>query len=80
MNFIDVLNNRIPNKHDTHAHYQPKATMRPLRFSLNVTLDGCYDHTVMIADEDVHRHAMESIAQCDALLFGRVTYEMMLTA
>jgi hypothetical protein len=26
--------------------------MRPLCFSLNVTLDGCYDHTVAIADED----------------------------
>jgi dihydrofolate reductase len=31
----------------------------------------------MIADEDLHRHAMEGIAQADALLFGRVTYEMM---
>jgi dihydrofolate reductase len=31
----------------------------------------------MIADEDLHRHAAESIAQADALLFGRVTYEMM---
>ncbi len=54
--------------------------MRPLRFSLNVTLDGCYDHTVGIADEELHRNAMEFIAQCDALLFGRVTYEMMLAA
>ena len=31
----------------------------------------------MIADEDLHRHAAENIAQADALLFGRVTYEMM---
>ncbi|HEY3159186.1 MAG TPA: hypothetical protein VGJ78_09535 [Vicinamibacterales bacterium] len=31
----------------------------------------------MIADEDLHRHALENIAQADALLFGRVTYEMM---
>jgi dihydrofolate reductase len=31
----------------------------------------------MIADEDIHRHARENIAQADALLFGRVTYEMM---
>ena len=31
----------------------------------------------MIADEDLHRHAMENIAQADVLLFGRVTYEMM---
>lgn len=51
--------------------------MRPLRYSINVTLDGCCDHRVMIADEDLHRHAVENIAQADALLFGRVTYEMM---
>jgi dihydrofolate reductase len=31
----------------------------------------------MVADEDLHRHAAENIAQADALLFGRVTYEMM---
>ena len=51
--------------------------MRPLRFSINVTLDGCCDHRVMIADEDIHRHAVENLAQADALLFGRVTYELM---
>lgn len=51
--------------------------MRPLRFSSNVTLDGCYDHTVGVVDEDLHRNAMEYIASCDALLFGRVTYGMM---
>jgi len=31
----------------------------------------------MVADQDLHRHAAENIAQADALLFGRVTYEMM---
>jgi len=51
--------------------------MRPLRYSINVTLDGCCDHRVMLADEDLHRHAIENIEQTDALLFGRVTYEMM---
>ena len=51
--------------------------MRPLRYSINVTLDGCCDHRVGIVDEDLHRHAAENIAQADALLFGRVTYEMM---
>jgi hypothetical protein len=34
----------------------------------------------MIADEDLHRHATENLAQADALLFGRVTYEMMESA
>jgi dihydrofolate reductase len=51
--------------------------MRPLRYSINVTLDGCCDHRAIVPDEDMHRHAAESIAQADALLFGRVTYEMM---
>src|SRR5215203_1477224 len=51
--------------------------MRPLRYSINVTLDGCCDHREMIADDDLHRHAVENLGQADALLFGRVTYEMM---
>ena len=55
----------------------PNRLMRPLRYSINVTLDGCCDHRTGIADEDLHRHAVENIAQADALLFGRVTYEMM---
>src|SRR5687767_15847810 len=54
--------------------------MRPLRYSINVTLDGCCDHRAIAADEDLHRHAAENIARADALLFGRVTYEMMETA
>lgn len=51
--------------------------MRILKFSVNVTLDGCYDHRAMIADEELHRHAMNSIQEADALVFGRVTYRMM---
>jgi dihydrofolate reductase len=51
--------------------------MRPLRYSINVTLDGCCDHRAISPDEDLHRHAVENLAQADALLFGRVTYEMM---
>ena len=51
--------------------------MRRLRYSINVTLDGCCDHRAILPDEELHRHAAENIAQADALLFGRVTYEMM---
>jgi dihydrofolate reductase len=54
--------------------------MRPLRYSINITLDGCCDHRAGIADEALHRHAVENLARADALLFGRVTYEMMETA
>src|SRR5262249_3722250 len=51
--------------------------MRPLRYSINVTLDGCCDHRGIAPDEELHRHAVENLEQADALLFGRVTYEMM---
>src|SRR6202142_854022 len=51
--------------------------MRPLRYSINITLDGCCDHRAIFADEELHRHAAGNLAQADALLFGRVTYEMM---
>src|SRR6185312_3463370 len=51
--------------------------MRPLRYSINVTLDGCCDHRAISPDEELHHHAVENINRADALLFGRVTYEMM---
>jgi dihydrofolate reductase len=51
--------------------------MGPLRYSINVTLDGCCDHRAIPADESLHRHAAENLSRADALLFGRVTYEMM---
>src|SRR5919106_4792776 len=51
--------------------------MRPLRYSINVTLDGCCDHRAGSTDEELHLYWAEKLAQADALLFGRVTYEMM---
>lgn len=51
--------------------------MRPLRYSINVTLDGCCDHRSGIPSEALHRHAAAGIARADALLFGRVIYQMM---
>jgi dihydrofolate reductase len=51
--------------------------MRPLRYAINVTLDGCCDHRAGSTDEELHRYWTEVIARADALLFGRVTYEMM---
>ncbi len=51
--------------------------MRPLQYSINVTLDGCVDHRAGSKDEELHRFWAEKLAQSDALLFGRVTFEMM---
>ncbi|MGH8047988.1 MAG: dihydrofolate reductase family protein [Chthoniobacterales bacterium] len=54
--------------------------MRPLRYSINVTLDGCVDHRAASTDDELHRFWAGKLAQADALLFGRVTYEMMQAA
>ena len=51
--------------------------MGRLTYSINVTLDGCVDHRSALADEALHRHAMEGLASADALIFGRVTFQMM---
>jgi dihydrofolate reductase len=51
--------------------------VRPLRYYINVTLDGCVDHRAGVPNERTHRHAAESIERADAVLFGRVTYQMM---
>lgn len=54
--------------------------MRPLRYSINVTLDGCCHHEAVGPSEELHRHFAGNLARADALLFGRVTYEMMESA
>ena len=54
--------------------------MRTLRYSINITLDGCCDHRAIVPGEDLHRHAIENINRADALLFGRASYEMMRAA
>jgi len=58
-------------------HRRYSCVMRPLRYSINVTLDGCCDHRAILPDAELHRHAVENLEQADALLFGRVIYEMM---
>ena len=54
--------------------------MRPLRYAINVTLDGCVDHRAGTSDEESYRFWAETLSQADALLFGRLTYEMMQAA
>jgi dihydrofolate reductase len=62
------------------ARRQYACGVRTLRYSINVTLDGCCDHRAILPDEELHRHAVEILNQADALLFGRVIYEMMESA
>jgi len=52
--------------------------MRPLRYSINVTLDGCCHHEAGLPpDDDSMRYWTAQMERADALIFGRVTYEMM---
>ena len=55
--------------------------MRPLRHSINITLDGCCHHEAGLPpDEESMRYWTAQMERADALLFGRVTYEMMESA
>ena len=48
-----------------------------LTFSINVTLDGCVDHREGIANDETHEHFTRLMDEHGAMLWGRVTYEMM---
>jgi dihydrofolate reductase len=51
--------------------------MRNLIFAINITLDGCCDHTKGIADEEMHEYFTHLLRDVDLLVFGRKTYELM---
>ena len=51
--------------------------MGVLTFGLNVTLDGCVDHTQGIADDELHDYWTQQMDESGAMLFGRTTYELM---
>lgn len=51
--------------------------MGKLLAAMNVTLDGCCDHTAMGADEEIHRHYSELLEGADTLIYGRKTYQLM---
>ncbi|WP_437331595.1 dihydrofolate reductase family protein [Sorangium sp. So ce296] len=51
-----------------------------LTFGLNVTLDGCYDHREGIADDELHDYFTQLMDAAGAMLWGRVTYELMESA
>src|SRR4051794_18731494 len=51
--------------------------MKNVIFAINITLDGCCDHTKGIADEEVHEHFTALMREVDLLAFGRKTYQLM---
>ena len=51
--------------------------MRNVIFAINITLDGCCDHTKQLADEETHEYFTRLLQEVDLLVFGRKTYELM---
>ena len=51
--------------------------MRNLIFGINITLDGCCDHTRGIADDEIHDYFTDLLRDADVLVYGRKTYQLM---
>lgn len=51
--------------------------MRNLIFAINITLDGCVDHTKGVADDETHEYFTDLLREVDLLVFGRITYQLM---
>jgi len=51
--------------------------MRKVIAAINMTLDGFCDHTAGIPDEEIHQHYTELLNEGDAILYGRITYQLM---
>src|SRR5215831_19352351 len=65
------------------AVFRGECTLRAvglLTFGLNVTLDGCQDHREGIADEELHDYFTQLMDEAGAMMWGRVTYELMESA
>jgi dihydrofolate reductase len=51
--------------------------MRKIIFAINMTLDGFFDHTAVIADDELHEKAAQLFRSADVVMFGRETYQLM---
>jgi dihydrofolate reductase len=52
--------------------------MRNIIFAINITLDGCVDHTKQVADDETHEYFTDLLREVDLGVFGRITYQLML--
>src|SRR5262245_11196469 len=51
--------------------------MRNVIFAINMTLDGCCDHTKLSGDDEIHEYFAHLMRDVDLLVFGRITYQLM---
>src|SRR5258708_30598650 len=51
--------------------------MRKLIFAINITLDGCCDHTKQFVDDETLEYFTHLTREADLQVFGRKTYQLM---
>src|ERR671919_2456404 len=51
--------------------------MRNVIFAINITMDGCCDHTKQVADDETHEFFTDLLREVDLGVFGRITYQLM---
>src|SRR5688572_4182172 len=51
--------------------------MRNIIIAINITVDGCCDHTKQVADDETHEYFTDLLREVDLLVFGRITYQLM---
>jgi dihydrofolate reductase len=60
------------------SNINPEVTaMRKMIAAINMTLDGFCDHTAITPDEEIHEHYTQLLHDADAILYGRITYQLM---
>ena len=60
-----------------HKNNNKSKNMRKVIAAINMSLDGFCDHTVGIADEELHQHYTDLLSNAGILLYGRITYQLM---
>jgi dihydrofolate reductase len=51
--------------------------MRKVIYAINITLDGCCDHTKIVPDETMLEHYIQLLREADLFVYGRKTYQLM---
>ena len=51
--------------------------MRKVIYAINLSLDGCFDHTIGVPSEEVGQYYLDLVRDADLFVYGRKTYELM---
>jgi dihydrofolate reductase len=64
-------------KPEPQVYDEGSTQVRNIIFAINITLDGCCDHTKGVADDETHEYFTDLLGEVDLLVFGRITYQLM---